>query len=67
MLGGYATSTSSAAQCSTLRALPARNPWDRVRVLCERLSALCADARPSLYTFELFPDDIVAQFEVSPG
>ena len=38
------------------------NPWDRVRLLCERLSTPC-DALTrgqSLYTFELFPDDVVA-------
>jgi len=38
------------------------NPWERVRLLCERLSTPC-DALTrgqSLYTFELFPDDIVA-------
>ena len=37
------------------------NPWDRVRLLCERLETPC-DALTrgqSLYTFELFPDDIV--------
>ena len=37
------------------------NPWDRVRLLCERLSTPC-DALTrgqSLYTFELFPDDVV--------
>jgi oxaloacetate decarboxylase (Na+ extruding) subunit alpha len=38
------------------------NPWERVRLLCERLETPC-DALTrgqSLYTFELFPDDIVA-------
>jgi pyruvate/oxaloacetate carboxyltransferase len=38
------------------------NPWDRVRLLCERLATPC-DALTrgqSLYTFELFPDDVVA-------
>jgi pyruvate/oxaloacetate carboxyltransferase len=38
------------------------NPWERVRILCERLATPC-DALTrgqSLYTFELFPDDIVA-------
>jgi oxaloacetate decarboxylase (Na+ extruding) subunit alpha len=38
------------------------NPWQRVALLCERLSTPC-DALTrgqSLYTFELFPDDIVA-------
>jgi pyruvate/oxaloacetate carboxyltransferase len=38
------------------------NPWERVRLLCERLKTPC-DALTrgqSLYTFELFPDDIVA-------
>jgi pyruvate/oxaloacetate carboxyltransferase len=38
------------------------NPWDRVGLLCERLATPC-DALTrgqSLYTFELFPDDIVA-------
>ena len=37
------------------------NPWDRVGLLCERLATPC-DALTrgqSLYTFELFPDDIV--------
>jgi pyruvate/oxaloacetate carboxyltransferase len=37
------------------------NPWERVRLLCERLETPC-DALTrgqSLYTFELFPDDIV--------
>ena len=37
------------------------NPWERVRLLCERLSTPC-DALTrgqSLYTFELFPDDVV--------
>jgi oxaloacetate decarboxylase alpha subunit len=38
------------------------NPWRRVALLCERFSTPC-DALTrgqSLYTFELFPDDIVA-------
>ena len=38
------------------------NPYARVRLLCERLSTPC-DALTrgqSLYTFELFPDDVVA-------
>ena len=38
------------------------NPWERVGLLCERLATPC-DALTrgqSLYTFELFPDDIVA-------
>jgi len=38
------------------------NPWDRVKLLCERLATPC-DALTrgqSLYTFELFPDDVVA-------
>jgi pyruvate/oxaloacetate carboxyltransferase len=38
------------------------NPWQRVALLCERLRTPC-DALTrgqSLYTFELFPDDIVA-------
>ena len=38
------------------------SPWERVRILCERLGTPC-DALTrgqSLYTFELFPDDIVA-------
>jgi pyruvate/oxaloacetate carboxyltransferase len=37
------------------------SPWERVRILCERLQTPC-DALTrgqSLYTFELFPDDIV--------
>ena len=37
------------------------NPWDRVKLLCERLTTPC-DALTrgqSLYTFELFPDDVV--------
>jgi pyruvate/oxaloacetate carboxyltransferase len=37
------------------------NPWERVKLLCERLETPC-DALTrgqSLYTFELFPDDIV--------
>ncbi|HVL56063.1 MAG TPA: pyruvate carboxylase subunit B [Burkholderiaceae bacterium] len=37
------------------------NPWDRVRLLCERLATPCDGLTrgQSLYTFELFPDDIV--------
>ena len=38
------------------------NPWERVKLLCSRLTTPC-DALTrgqSLYTFELFPDDIVA-------
>ena len=38
------------------------NPWDRIGLLCNRLATPC-DAltrAQSLYTFELFPDDIVA-------
>ena len=38
------------------------NPWERVKLLCSRLATPC-DALTrgqSLYTFELFPDDIVA-------
>src|SRR5574342_720707 len=38
------------------------NPWRRVQMLCERL-ATPVDALTrgqSLYTFELFPDDVVA-------
>ena len=38
------------------------NPWERVALLCNHLSTPC-DALTrgqSLYTFELFPDDIVA-------
>ena len=38
------------------------NPWERVGLLCERFATPC-DALTrgqSLYTFELFPDDIVA-------
>jgi pyruvate/oxaloacetate carboxyltransferase len=38
------------------------NPWERVGLLCERFATPC-DAltrAQSLYTFELFPDDIVA-------
>jgi pyruvate/oxaloacetate carboxyltransferase len=38
------------------------NPWDRIGLLCDRLTTPC-DALTrgqSLYTFELFPDDIVA-------
>jgi oxaloacetate decarboxylase alpha subunit len=38
------------------------NPWERVKLLCGRFSTPC-DALTrgqSLYTFELFPDDIVA-------
>ena len=38
------------------------NPWDRIGLLCDHLQTPC-DAltrAQSLYTFELFPDDIVA-------
>src|SRR5438067_2291015 len=38
------------------------NPWERVGLLCDRLATPC-DALTrgqSLYTFELFPDDVVA-------
>jgi pyruvate/oxaloacetate carboxyltransferase len=38
------------------------NPWDRIGLLCDRLATPC-DALTrgqSLYTFELFPDDIIA-------
>jgi len=38
------------------------NPWERIGLLCDRLGTPC-DAltrAQSLYTFELFPDDIVA-------
>jgi oxaloacetate decarboxylase alpha subunit len=38
------------------------NPWHRIKLLCERLATPC-DALTrgqSLYTFELFPDDVVA-------
>jgi len=37
------------------------NPWDRIRLLCDRLSTPCDGLTrgQSLYTFELFPDDIV--------
>ncbi len=44
--------------CATCR----RIPWRRVQLLCERLATPC-DALTrgqSLYTFELFPDDVVA-------
>jgi len=38
------------------------NPWERVGLLCERLATPCDGLTrgQSLYTFELFPDDIVA-------
>lgn len=38
------------------------NPWDRIGLLCERFSTPCDGLTrgQSLYTFELFPDDIVA-------
>ena len=38
------------------------NPFDRVGLLCERLTTPCDGLTrgQSLYTFELFPDDIVA-------
>ncbi len=37
------------------------NPWDRVGLLCDRLETPCDGLTrgQSLYTFELFPDDIV--------
>ena len=38
------------------------NPWERVGLLCERLATPCDGLTrgQSLYTFELFPDDIVS-------
>lgn len=38
------------------------NPWDRIGQLCDRLATPCDGLTrgQSLYTFELFPDDIVA-------
>ncbi|HEY1327552.1 MAG TPA: pyruvate carboxylase subunit B [Casimicrobiaceae bacterium] len=38
------------------------NPWHRIGLLCERLATPCDGLTrgQSLYTFELFPDDIVA-------
>jgi oxaloacetate decarboxylase alpha subunit len=38
------------------------SPWERVKLLCERLQTPCDGLTrgQSLYTFELFPDDIVA-------
>jgi pyruvate/oxaloacetate carboxyltransferase len=38
------------------------NPWQRVGLLCDRLATPCDGLTrgQSLYTFELFPDDIVA-------
>src|SRR5947209_1198712 len=38
------------------------NPWERIGVLCDRLATPCDGLTrgQSLYTFELFPDDIVA-------
>ncbi|HZQ60894.1 MAG TPA: pyruvate carboxylase subunit B [Casimicrobiaceae bacterium] len=38
------------------------NPWDRIGLLCERFATPCDGLTrgQSLYTFELFPDDIVA-------
>jgi oxaloacetate decarboxylase (Na+ extruding) subunit alpha len=38
------------------------NPWERVKLLCERFATPCDGLTrgQSLYTFELFPDDIVA-------
>jgi pyruvate/oxaloacetate carboxyltransferase len=38
------------------------NPWQRVGLLCERLATPCDGLTrgQSLYTFELFPDDVVA-------
>ena len=37
------------------------NPWERVGILCDRLQTPCDGLTrgQSLYTFELFPDDIV--------
>ncbi|MCD6680780.1 MAG: pyruvate carboxylase subunit B [Burkholderiaceae bacterium] len=37
------------------------NPWERVGLLCERLQTPCDGLTrgQSLYTFELFPDDVV--------
>jgi len=37
------------------------NPWHRMKLLCDRLSTPCDGLTrgQSLYTFELFPDDIV--------
>ena len=38
------------------------NPWERVGVLCDRLRTPCDGLTrgQSLYTFELFPDDVVS-------
>jgi len=38
------------------------NPWERVALLCNRLTTPCDGLTrgQSLYTFELFPDDVVA-------
>ena len=38
------------------------NPWERIGLLCERFATPCDGLTrgQSLYTFELFPDDIVA-------
>jgi oxaloacetate decarboxylase (Na+ extruding) subunit alpha len=38
------------------------NPWERIGLLCSRLATPCdgLTRAQSLYTFELFPDDIVA-------
>jgi oxaloacetate decarboxylase (Na+ extruding) subunit alpha len=38
------------------------NPWERIGLLCDRLDTPCdgLTRAQSLYTFELFPDDIVA-------
>jgi oxaloacetate decarboxylase alpha subunit len=38
------------------------NPWERIGILCERMRTPCDGLTrgQSLYTFELFPDDIVA-------
>ena len=38
------------------------NPWERVGLLCDRLQTPCDGLTrgQSLYTFELFPDDVVA-------
>ncbi len=37
------------------------NPWERMQLLCDRLSTPCDGLTrgQSLYTFELFPDDVV--------
>ena len=38
------------------------NPWERIGLLCDRLATPCDGLTrgQSLYTFELFPDDVVA-------